>query len=65
MFRQISILLILVFFMIGSAYSADKWVMQKFESQAMEQQAGPVAMVVLALGLPVGQQIPVVFQLVP
>ncbi len=34
MFRQITILLVLVFFMIGSAFAADKWVVQNFESQA-------------------------------
>jgi hypothetical protein len=35
MFRQISLLLVLVFLLIGSSFAADKWVMQKFESQAL------------------------------
>jgi|GEM_PF-1649164 len=35
MFKKISFLLILVFFLIGSSFAADKWVIQKFESQAL------------------------------
>ncbi len=35
MVKQISILLVLVFFAAGSIFAADKYVMQKFESQAM------------------------------
>lgn len=35
MFRQILILLVIVFILTGSTFAADNWVMQKFESQAL------------------------------
>jgi len=35
MFRQLLILVVLVLFVAAAAYAEDKWIVQKFESQAM------------------------------